>query len=182
MSDTPKGMDALNMISERLGALFKQVQEGVTEAASKGDDGQSGETHFSIPGANGPVPGVLSYGFRSGSLSSIPRGRTNAKPTRPAADFEVKKPAKAEPQQREPVIEIFEEEDHYLLTAELPGVGLPQLAVTFPAANEIHIRTNGTPSFLGHRKFVRAVESAAAGQSFRNGILELTLPFAKDIA
>ena len=79
---------------------------------------------------------------------------------------------------REPMVDVFDEGDHVVLVAELPGVD----------ASDIHFEVNDDTVSLraarGERKYRKdvvlpsPVAAAAAAPSFRNGIFELKLPKA----
>ena len=176
--DQPKGFDALSLISERLGSLFKDVVATVEHAKSVGDANNStGEREFTLPSANGPIKGMVSYGFRSGSAA--PRGAPQARRAHtPQRDFEVKRPPRAETTKpdtgvREPVIELFDEANALVLTAELPGVSDAEISISFPDPTIIIIETTGRQRFHAARVLPIAVTPDAMQRQFRNGILEL---------
>lgn len=80
---------------------------------------------------------------------------------------------------REPMVDLFDEGDHLLLVAELPGVD----------ANDIHFEVKEDVLSLsaahGERKYRKevllpsAVRTQAATSSYRNGVFEIKLPKAK---
>jgi HSP20 family protein len=79
---------------------------------------------------------------------------------------------------REPMVDLFDEDDHLLLIAELPGVD----------ANDIHFEVKDDVLSLsatrGDRKYRKevllssAVRAQAATSSYRNGVFEIKLPKA----
>lgn len=77
---------------------------------------------------------------------------------------------------REPIVDVFDEDNHLLLVAELPGV----------AAENVHFEVNEDVLTLtatqGDRKYRKEVllssevDAKGARSSYRNGIFELKLP------
>jgi len=77
---------------------------------------------------------------------------------------------------REPMVDVFDESDHLLVVAELPGV----------AEKEVHFEVKGDVLHLsaahGDRKYAKelllpaAVDGAKATSSYRHGVFELRLP------
>jgi HSP20 family molecular chaperone IbpA len=121
----------------------------------------------------------MSDGMRAGSLAGSPLRRAGVmQPKAPPRDHEVKRPARPQPAEREPVIDCFDEGDHLLLTIELPGVRESEIALAFPTPEEMELRTTGAQLFTSRRALPCPVDAAGAGRSFRNGILELSLPKA----
>jgi HSP20 family protein len=80
---------------------------------------------------------------------------------------------------REPMVDVFDEDEHLLVVAELPGV----------EAGDIHFEVKDDVLALGathgDRKYGKevllpsAVKADAASSSYRNGVLEIKLPKAK---
>jgi HSP20 family molecular chaperone IbpA len=181
-NDNAKGLDALKLISERLGSLFGEVESKMGEAMRNAADGRDpGDTEtmksFSIPTPSGPVKGAISYGFRSGPLAGSamrPRAAGAGRP-QPPRDHEVHKPAAARPAEREPAFDCFDEGDHLLVTVELPGIAENEIRLTFPQPDLLELATGGPQRFATRRQLPCAVDGAAFGRRFRNGILELTL-------
>jgi HSP20 family molecular chaperone IbpA len=183
--DGIKGIEALKLISERLGTLFGDLPKTLAEAAATAEatESKDGETvrPFSIPTPSGPVKGMISYGMRSGSLSGTPLRRAGSVPPKAAPrDHEVKRPARPQPAEREPMLDCFDEGDHLLVTVELPGVRESEIVLAFPTASQMDLTTTGAQIFAARRALPCLVDPARIGRSFRNGILELTLPKAAE--
>jgi HSP20 family protein len=79
---------------------------------------------------------------------------------------------------REPLLDLFDEDDHFLILAEMPGV----------EAGDIHFEIRGDVLDLsaarGDRKYDKeillpgAVDAQRSTSSYRNGIFEIKLPKA----
>lgn len=80
---------------------------------------------------------------------------------------------------REPMVDLFDEEDHLLVVAELPGVDAND--IRFEVKEDV---LNLTAS-RGERKYRKEVlltsdvRAAEATSSYRNGVFEIKLPKAK---
>ena len=80
---------------------------------------------------------------------------------------------------REPMVDVFDEGDHLLLIAELPGVSASD--IKFEVKQDILDLTahNQERKYQKEVLLSSAVTTAGATQSYRNGILELKLPKEK---
>ena len=79
----------------------------------------------------------------------------------------------------EPMVDVFDEGDHLLVVAELPGVDANDIRF------EVHEDVLNLSATRGDRKYGKevllssAVRSQAATSSYRNGVFEIKLPKAK---
>jgi len=128
--------------------------------------------------------GVIDFRIRSGPLR-----RSYA--TKPTGSLKISKqkketslermpmlPTAGSIEQREPIVDIFEEEDHIRVMAELPGLEENEIKLDIED-NTLTIST-GNPT----RKYYKAelpnpVKKGAIESSYRNGILEVKLSKAK---
>lgn len=80
---------------------------------------------------------------------------------------------------REPMVDVFDEGDHLIVVAELPGVGADD--ISFEVKDDVLSLT----AARGERKYRKevllssAVQAQGATPSYRNGVFELRLPKAK---
>lgn len=85
-------------------------------------------------------------------------------------------PGPAVEEVREPIVDVFNEDDHLLLVAELPGVAADE--VRFEVKEDVLVLT----AAHGERKYRKEVLLASevdvkrASPSYRNGVFELKLP------
>ena len=80
---------------------------------------------------------------------------------------------------REPMVDLFDEGDHLLLIAELPGVEVND--ISFEVKEDV-LSLSATRGDRKYRKEVllpSAVRAQAATSSYRNGVFEIRLPRAK---
>jgi len=80
---------------------------------------------------------------------------------------------------REPMVDVFDEGDHLLLIAELPGVSASD--IKFEVKQDILDLNAHNQERKYHKEVLlsSAVTTAGATRSYRNGILELKLPKEK---
>lgn len=80
---------------------------------------------------------------------------------------------------REPMVDLFDEGDHLLVVAELPGVAENDIRF------EVHEDVLSLSATCGDRKYRKevllsaAVDAKTATSSYRNGVLEIKLPKAE---
>jgi HSP20 family protein len=80
---------------------------------------------------------------------------------------------------REPMVDVFDEGDHLIVVAELPGVGADDISF------EVKDDVLSLAAARGERKYRKevllssAVQAQGATPSYRNGVFELRLPKAK---
>ncbi|MCW2319045.1 HSP20 family molecular chaperone IbpA [Rhodoblastus acidophilus] len=160
-NDKKDGFDALGEIGVRLGGLFGAVETAIGEIAkAKGEDGKPFKTHVDW--------GVSVGGVRSGA------GAAEA-----AAERAERKPEAAPRALREPVFEMFEEDDHVLLTYELPGAALDEVALSRDG-RLLKLETTGRALFRHQVELpVTIGADAEPARALRNGVLELRFETSK---
>ncbi len=145
------------------GGLFKEIGNLIDRASKMGEEGfeETGEIKF-------PKGGKAVYGISVRTLAGKPviERFGNVKETSKGPVVE---------EVREPIVDVFDEKDHILVIAELPGV----------SEEDIKIEVSGdvfnlTASSKG-RKYAKElllpakVKAEPLKSSYRNGILEITL-------
>jgi HSP20 family molecular chaperone IbpA len=165
------GLEALAEISKRLG----QLPDAVRDAMQTGQSGESGEAsrshEFTINTPGGPLKGMVSTGFRTGSLAGGgqrrgPPGATARPRSRPATpDVQGA---------REPLIDCFDEGVDIVITAELPGVRADELDFKIDGALFV-IRTTGTRRYHAAIDLPAPVVGASLVPELRNGILSVRI-------
>lgn len=157
------GAAAIGTMLQRLGGLVSML----SDLAEKGETLQrSGEIKSDDKG----VAAVYGFTMRvgGGKPSIQPFGNVKEGAKGPVVD-----------EVREPIVDIFDEGDHVLAVAELPGVTASD--VQFEAKDDILTLS----AARGDRKYQKevllpfAVDGTGAAPSFQNGVFELRLPRAK---
>ncbi|MGD0089834.1 MAG: gas vesicle protein GvpH [Planctomycetota bacterium] len=156
-----------------LGGLFGDLGnlvEKLGELADKGGELRREGTLESAGGAKG-VKGV--YGFTVKVGLGQDRDKVQVEPF-----GNIKKDAQGQPtvaDEREPIVDVFDETDHVLVVAELPGV--EQAQVQAEVKDDV-LLISAAGKDRRYRKEVLLPSKfppAALSRSFRNGILEVRL-------
>lgn len=146
-----KGLEKSEAFRERLGAIDKEIETRLRSEPLKRTEG-----------------GAPSF---QSSFSQRARPRITP-PTKGQATRRVKQEAKAP---KEPPIDVFDEDTHLRVLAELPGVEEKDIKVEL---NEAQLTISvSTPTHEYHKEItLPCVPRGQMGKSYRNGVLELTLP------
>lgn len=190
-ADNPTDAAALSAIGERLTELLEGVKAALQNqnAQSKTSDGSS------EPGgdaASGPIKTEMGWRVRLGGLefdgaargdarpggalrprrrSAGQRSRSRAAPSARAAHAETPKPAP-----RAAHVEVFDEADALVVTAELPGVAASDVSLDLQGA-ELHIRADGARPFQATAALPDGFDPAAEpSMRLSNGVLEVRIP------
>ena len=151
------------------GGLFKGLGDFIDLLGEMVETGQEEVTRtgeFKVKGLGDEARGVYGFNVRMG-IGGIPRVERfgNIRTTEEG-------PVVAEV--REPLVDLFDEEQEIIIVAELPGVG----------AEEIHIEVRDDILSLettGERKYAKeillpgAVDATTLQKTYKNGILEVRL-------
>ncbi len=146
------------------GGLFKGLEDLIGLASDLATSGEEFRKAGEIKGLPKGATGV--YGFRVSTLGGRPVvdtfGNIRETPKGPVVE-----------EVREPMVDVFDEKDHILVVAEMPGV----------EKNNIHIDIEGDALLLKAentgRKYKKevplpsAVDRASLVSSYKNGILEV---------
>lgn len=148
------------------GGLFKGLGTLIDLAATVAEKGGEIRKEGEIRGMPKEAKGV--YGFTVRSMGGAPIvesfGNIRDTPKGPVVE-----------EVREPMVDVFDEQDHVLVVVEIPGV----------AKDHIHIDVKGDTLYLKaedkERKYLKevslpsAVDPATLKSSYKNGILEVTV-------
>ncbi|MCM2357405.1 MAG: Hsp20/alpha crystallin family protein [Geobacteraceae bacterium] len=146
------------------GGLFKGLGTLIDLAATVAEKGGEIRKEGEIRGLPKEAKGV--YGFTVRTLGGAPVvesfGNIRDTPKGPVVE-----------EVREPMVDVFDEQDHVLVVAEMPGV----------AKDHIHVEVKGDTLYLKaddkERKYLKevalpsAVDAATLKSSYKNGILEV---------
>lgn len=153
-----------------LGGIFKGLTDMVGQLSNAvGEiDVEPGEKQgeFTIKGLGDEAKGV--YGF---SIRTATGGKTKVEPfgniRRTEEGAEVA-------DSREPLVDVYDEENEIIVTAELPGVSEGQIEVTMED-DILSIQTNGDRKYAKEILLPASVSVETMTQTYNNGILELRL-------
>jgi HSP20 family molecular chaperone IbpA len=165
----PIGLDAFTEISKRLGDLAEHLK-GALES-EPGDGGErSGQRTFEVNTPKGPLTGVASYSVRVGGKTFEDAGGGKFK-SEPAA----RKPAPRDVETvREPLVDIHDEGERIVVTAELPGIAIEDVSVEIQNRTLV-IETHGEKRFRSVATLSADVVAATLATSLRNGILQASV-------
>lgn len=193
--DKKSGQDAI----KELGARLKELLEGVA-GAIEGKNAEGGETDKSAR-SSGPIKTEMGWSVKLGGLelsgdnladlqSRAPfepgrhpgaarrasRPRTAAK-ERPSKAKSATQPDAA-PAPRNAHVEIFDELDAVIVTAELPGVAAEDVALDLQG-ERLEIRAEGPRPFRAEAELPKSFNAAADPEMrLANGVLEIRIPKA----
>jgi len=132
------------------------------------DLGKRGVAHAQFRVSSRPIRG--SYATKPTGQLKISKPKKTTPPTR------TRMPPTAGPiKEREPIVDIFEEEDHIRVTAELPDVKENEIDLKIEG-NTLTISTD-TPARKYHKEveLPTSVKKDSIESSYRNGILEVKI-------
>ena len=180
-----KGLEDLPLV----GGLFKGLEKFIDLAEKVEEAGGEIKRKGEIKGDDGEIKGIYGFSIRSG-IGNIPKVQTfgNIRPVE-------KKAGKREikiTETREPIVDVFDEKDHVLIVAELPGV--LEESIKLDLKGDILILEAGDekrkyskeillprPTSPGRSPGGRAakVDFESKEKSFKNGVLEVKIPKKK---
>jgi len=129
--------------------------------------------------------GVIDFRVRSGPIkkSYVTKPTGSLKISRPKKETSLEGvpmlPMVGSIEQREPIVDIFEEGDHIRVMAELPGIEENQINLSIKD-NTLTISTDTTRKYYKEVELPSLVKDDAVKSSYRNGILEVRLRKAKN--
>lgn len=190
MSDEkPKGREALGEIGARLGDLFGAVRSAFEEieekarsaGGDKGDAPQNGGATTTFETPHGPATVSAGWSVRVGGLD-VTGGDAggddfSSEPIKRGAAKEATE--ETPPKPRDCQVELFDEPDAWVLTAELPGVAATELVVE-ASTGTLRFETTGSRRYA-HTVAIApatfdAIDWSAREVRLTNGILEIRAP------
>lgn len=145
-------------LGDFLDLLSEMVETGESEVARSGE--------FKVKGLGEQARGVYGFTIRTG-LGGTPRVERfgNIRTTEEG-------PVVADV--REPLVDLFDEQEEVVLVAELPGVAEEEIQIEI-ADDILSLETTGERKYAKEVLLPGTVEAASLRQTYRNGILELRL-------
>lgn len=156
----------LGGIFEGIGNLIESVSKIAEEG--KGIISKTGE----IKGLGDKVKGVYGFTIRTlaGGESKVePFGNIKKTPKGPVVE-----------EVREPIVDIFDEKDHILVVAELPGVEEPDVKIDIKGDILTLSAERGEKKYSKEILLPSKVDEKSLTSSYKNGILEIKLERIKE--
>ena len=174
MDDIEKPEDAAKkaqiLIDLGFGGLFKGLTDMVGELSDaveklnvEGDE-KTGE--FTVKGLGDDAKGV--FGF---SIKTATGGGSRVEPFGNIRQTE-KGPEVADT--REPLVDVFDEPEEIIITAELPGVAEEQIDIALED-DILSLHATGTRKYAKEILLSSPVDAASLAHTYNNGILEIRL-------
>lgn len=155
-----------------LGSLFSGLSNLVEKLGELAEKGAELRREGTIEGSGGDkgLKGV--YGF------TVKVGGGSDRSPRVEPFGNIKKDARGEPtvsEEREPVVDVFDESDHVLVIAEMPGVDLQH--VKTEVRGDVLVISASTKGRKYHKETLlpQSFEPSRIKTSMRNGLLEVRL-------
>jgi HSP20 family protein len=169
MSDGKRPDDGLGGLFNGINELVEQIGQQIGELAKKSQELHKGGE---LDNLGEVIRGV--YGVTVRNLGGDPFNITVEPFGNVKKDARTGKPTVQEV--IEPPVDVFEEPDHFLVLAELPGIGPEDVKLTL-SGDTLEIAAERGPK--KYRKSVRlpsVPRAAEMSHTCRNGVLEVTLP------
>ena len=163
-----KGLEDLPLVGgfvkglEKFIDLVEEVEEAGGEIKRKGE----------IKGKEG-VRGIYGFSIRSG-IGERPKIQTFGN-IRAVKEKEKEKPEFKIAETREPIVDVFDEKDHVLIVAELPGVLEESIKLDFKGDILILEAGDEKRKYSKEILLLAKVDFENKEKSFKNGILEIKL-------
>lgn len=162
-----------------VGGLFKGLEKFIDLAERVEEAGGKIEKRGEIKGLKREVKGVYGFsitmpaGRHGAGIGGRPKIQTfgNIRPS-------IKKTGKREfkvTKTREPIVDVFDEKDHILIVAELPGMSKEDIKLDFKGDILILEASDGRKKFAKEILLSSKIDTKTKKVSYKNGILELRL-------
>lgn len=152
-----------------MGAVFRGLGGFIELLGSLAEQGErqiERQGEFRIKGLGDQAQGVYGVSIRTG-LGGAPEVRRfgNVRAT-------AKGPVVSDV--REPLVDVFDEGEEIIVTAELPGVAEEDITLS-ASGSVLTLETGGTHRYAKEISLPAAVEATSLRHSYRNGILQVQL-------
>ncbi|MCY2973133.1 MAG: hypothetical protein NTW52_00525 [Planctomycetota bacterium] len=167
----------VSKIIQQLGQLAEKGEH--FKRAMEGDSDSSLTSNSSCNSTNKKMAGSFDYSVRFGTLKKDDSVSVKPEPTSPKVTASTVARTKPSVETREAEVELFEEDDHLLIVAEMPGVSADGVELTF-TEDGVQIRGTGRiSSFTKAIGLPRAFRQEDASITSNNGIVEIRLRTSK---
>ncbi|MEM9784952.1 MAG: hypothetical protein AAF801_00520 [Pseudomonadota bacterium] len=163
--------DAARDIDDGLGTLFETLGAAINEMITRIEDGQSGTVSRDqvFDTAKGPIRAHAGIKLRMGGLD---QGDTAMTPQ--PVNARRSQPAPQSPQVKPIAYDLLEDDDDWILTADIPGVSAEHLDIS-KDGTVLLLRTNGPRRYQAQIDLNTNFSLADDGPNLRNGILTLRI-------
>ena len=177
------GGNAFDMIDLRLGDLFGELGEALSEMIDRLDEGGSGEIRrdHRIETARGPIRAQAGIRIRMAGRDATGAGRDPAQPRAPGPAPAPKTSSKSKDARP---IEADIVSDHCLwhLVADLPGASRDRLEIAVEDGQLVVSARTPTRHYTDRFELPPGVTLAALRVSLENGILEIETDLGEELA
>jgi len=158
-----------NGVDLELGGLFRGLTdfvEAVGKLAEAGEKHVERQGEFRVKGLGDQARGVYGFSIRSGIAGGKPR-------VEPFGNVHSSDEGLVVDDVREPLVDVFEEDDEMVITAELPGVAEQDISVRFDG-DMVIIETSGDRRYAKETLLPAPVAGDDdVERSYNNGVLEV---------
>lgn len=157
-------LELLSEVAEKGGEWTRQGEIGGDEQEG-GDEGKG-------PGPGKGMKAVYGFTVRVGGAGEAPK-------VEPFGNVKVREKGPVVDEVREPMTDLFDEADHVLVVAELPGVEAGD--ITFEVKDDVLHIDAARRDRKYHKEILlpAPVDGKAAAATYRNGVWEIKLPKGK---
>ncbi|WP_371345992.1 Hsp20/alpha crystallin family protein [Ancylobacter sp. IITR112] len=154
MADLGAAFRGLGGLVEMLGSLVEKAEEVQREG------------EFRVKGLGDQARGVYGFSLRTG-IGGVPQVRRfgNLNPTAKGPVVE---------DVREPLVDVFDEDEQVIVTAEIPGVAESEISLSLDG-DRLALATTGRHLYAKTVTLPAPVDPASLERSHRNGILQVKL-------
>ena len=165
------GVDGLlSALGDALGQVVSKLETATEEGVATNDSFEFEKGPVRAHGGVRMRMGGLDVGSRPAKAAPPQPINPNRQKSAPSARS-TKETARVQPI----AFDMFEDDDSWILTADLPGVDLADLQLSAEGL-ELILRTTGTRQHETRVAIPDAFDPDQAGVSLRNGVLTLTIP------
>jgi HSP20 family protein len=149
-----------------LGAVFRGLGGFVEMLGALVEKGESldRQGEFNVKGLGDQARGVYGFSVRTG-LGGVPQvrrfGNLNPTPKGPVVE-----------DVREPLVDVFDEADAVIVTAEIPGVAEEEISLSLKGLHLV-LATTGRHRYAKDVALPDSIDPASLERSHRNGILQV---------
>lgn len=167
-SDPKDDEEAKGGVEVELGGLFERlgdVVDLVGKLAEAGEKHVERRGEFRVKGLGDQARGVYGFSVRSGIGGGKPK-------VEPFGNVHASEDGLVVDDVREPLADVFDENDEIVIVAELPGVAESNIAIRFESDTMMMIKTRGERHYVKEVALPSAVDPKTLKKSYNNGVLE----------
>ena len=150
-----------------LGGIFKglgDLLDVLSEMSEAGEEEVSRTGEFKVKGLGEKARGVYGFSVRTG-IGGVPQVER-------FGNIRTSKEGAVVADVREPLVDVFEEEQEIVVVAEMPGVAEEEVGIDIDE-DILSLKTTGDRKYEKELLLPAAVDARSLRKVFKNGILEL---------